>query len=785
METNLRLEYAISTLVRFRKLWIIPAVAGLVLSLLYVFFIRSETWTARQTLIVRDDMLGQSLKPGQFSSLESMKSAQETILEIARRPEVIRSVLTTLGPKSKGLFFDASQFPDAATIEEVQGLISLSAPNGAEFGKTEVMTLNAKSSSPERSLQFIELLLAEMEKNINEVRRSRLQSMESELLLARNGARSALELSMEKLRGMEDTLGADIGTMNGLNSTQPGDTFAKAEISQILIEQRAAQVQLDSAISAQQLLNEAKLNPERVVTTSTDFLKAEPKLQALSKSLVDAQKAYADNTGRFEDLHPAVQSSRQTVRVMREQIFQELESLSLSLNSQITELQQRIARLAGLADQHRARLVELGSKRVDHLAVNGEVTKKSEVFNQFESRLSEVQSLRASTGNVAWLTRIGAPQLATRPDGMGKKSLVLVGGFCGLMMGLGLIMLVAPPLDSLPLAIDVAEPTASVIQSVTTATSSTSNKGVELAKSMARKFKRPHPDPRPSDPVLIPDVSNIQSLSSTEHLSASARGTKLNPTTTSPVVPLESSWQKNPQRFEKFLTAKDSAAQPEQESQVSTARAAESFPVQSQAAAEIEPVEMSPQPIAHNLLDELRANRAQQTAPKIGRNMTSQMSTGDTPVRSAPQRPFDVAKSAERFGHPATGSEFVSNYQSTNSSPIDEPFAAPQKSFEIEQHAPQTPPLTADHALEVAAITKALGESLGNPFLKNWTGSTAATPPTPVAEQVAEITPMPTTPKRTLTPIQIRSTTPSTPIPDQIKNLAESIASFAQPTKRT
>ncbi len=785
METNLRLEYAISTLVRFRKLWIIPAVAGLVLSLLYVFFVRSETWTARQTLIVRDDMLGQSLKPGQFSSLESMKSAQETILEIARRPEVIRSVLTTLGPKSKGLFFNASRYPDAATIEDVQGLISLSAPNGAEFGKTEVMTLNAKSSSPERSQRFIELLLEEMEKNINEVRMSRLQSMESELLLARNGARAALELSMEKLRVMEDTLGADIGTMNGLNSAQPGDTFAKSEISQILVEQRAAQVQLDSALSAQQQLNEAKLNPERVFTTSANFLQTEPKLQALSKSLVDAQKAYADNTGRFEDLHPAVRSSRETVRVMREQIFQELESLSLSLNSQITELQQRIARLDGLADQHRARLVELGSKRVDHLAVNGEFIKKSEVFNQFESRLSEVRSLRASTGNVAWLTRIGAPQLATRPDGMGKKSLVLVGGFCGLMMGLGLIMLVAPPLDVLPAAVGVAEPTASIKQSISAATSSALDKGVSLAKSLVGKLKRPQPDQRPSDPVMIPDVSNFQSLSPWDHLSASIGEPKLKPTAALKVDPLESIWQKNPHRFEKLLPAKERAAQPEPESQVSTAHAAESVPVESQTVAEIEPVEIDPLPIANSLLDELRAHRAKQTAPKIGKgDTTTQIPTGDTPRRPTPLRPFDLAKSADHFGSPVTGFELVSSEQGTDRSQTDGSFTAVRKSVEIAQDAPTSALLVTEQALEVAAITKALGESLGNPFLKNRHGSTPATPTTPVAELVDEITLIPTTSKLPLTPIQVRSATPSVPIPDQIKSLAESIASLAQPVKR-
>ena len=48
-------------------------------------------------------------------------------------------------------------------MENVQGMISFSAPNGGEFGKTEVIILNTKSTSPERSRKFIEILLDEMD----------------------------------------------------------------------------------------------------------------------------------------------------------------------------------------------------------------------------------------------------------------------------------------------------------------------------------------------------------------------------------------------------------------------------------------------------------------------------------------------------------------------------------------------------------------------------------------------------------------------------------------------
>jgi hypothetical protein len=548
MEPNQRLEYIVSNLIRFRKLWIIPAAVGVLLALVYVLSIRTDTWSARQSLIVRDDLLGQSFKPGQFNSLESMKSAQETILEIARKPQTIRTVLEHLGPEKDGLFSQASQYPDDKTIEEVQGMISFSAPNGAEFGKTEVIILNAKSSTPERSLAFTRLLLDEIDVRISDVRAMRLQSMESELKQARDGAALSLKHSVDRLRKMEGVLGADIGTMNGLISDQPNDSSAKTEIHQIRIEKRTSQIELDAAIEAQALLAAAKENPEKMLVMSADFLTSQPMLEKLQKSLVDAQQAYANNFGRYEPAHPAVQSSIQTIEAMRRQIYLELDNITRSVESRIGELQTRIARLNALIDAETDKLASLGSQRIDHRTINSEVTKKTEIYNLAESRLAEVQALAMSTGQVEWLTRMGEPQLSTRPDGMGKKAIVMAGGFCGLMFGLGMVMLVAPPMETrvtgrpgrrsdLPKRVTEADesikvsdtdsqtlspasdrpyqpaptldeifgPTAaSAIHSASAATAATVSRGVSLARSALEKTL---PKSDPTESVEIPHVS--------------------------------------------------------------------------------------------------------------------------------------------------------------------------------------------------------------------------------------------------------------------------------------
>ena len=234
METNQRLEYVTSTLFRYHKLWLYPAIAGVALAVVYVFFFKSPVWTARQALTTRDNLLGQVYKPGQFSSLELMKSAQETILEVARKPQVIRNALTRLGPPSTNMLptFNSS-WPSEEAIEDAQGMITFSAPNGAEFGKTENFILNVKSSSRDRARKLIGLLMDEIDDKISEVRDRKLQSMESELVQTRDAAFLSLEKSTRKLRAMEDKLGADVSTMNGLNNTLAGDDSVKRELSQI------------------------------------------------------------------------------------------------------------------------------------------------------------------------------------------------------------------------------------------------------------------------------------------------------------------------------------------------------------------------------------------------------------------------------------------------------------------------------------------------------------------------------------------------------------------------
>lgn len=195
------------------------------------------------------------------------------------------------------------------------------------------------------------------------------------------------------------------------------------------------------------MLGIAKLNPQSSLATSSDFLNSHPTLQVMQRSLVESMQALAEFKGGLQPLHPKVQSRARTVQAIHDQIHQEIESLSRTVESDISVAKSRIVRLEGLAQRETDRLVSLGASRVDHLTINAEVVKKQELLLLAQAELAEVQSLRLATGKVNWLTRIDLPQVGTRPDGMGKKSTVIGGAMCGLMLGIGLLMLIAPPME--------------------------------------------------------------------------------------------------------------------------------------------------------------------------------------------------------------------------------------------------------------------------------------------------------------------------------------------------
>lgn len=448
MESKNRLEYIVHSLIEFRKLWLLTAIAGLGLATFYAFFIQGETWTSRQTMIIRDDLLGQPFKPGSFISEEAMKSAQETVLETARRPEVIRTTLEKLGPETKGLFGfvgNASNWPSDQDVEDFRGAVSFESANGGEFGKSEVIVLATQGSSPQRAIDFISILTEEIDAKLSEIRADRFESMEAELRATRESTLLSRKALQTEVMGMERELGIDITLVRSMNERSVGSPSAfETKLNEIYQDMRAANKELQEKTSHRQFLANAQGGSDEL-PTSSELLASQPILSELVTSLAKAKQDLAEIEGQFNPAYPPYQDSLRKVRSTQNQIRKLIPTIIGGLDNQIEVLEQRIATYQSLLDENAMKIANISQKRVPYATLTSELEKLNEDYSEASTRLTRMKSRKSASASIRLLTRIGEPWVGTRADGLGKRMLSLVGAIAGLVIGLGLVLIVAPP----------------------------------------------------------------------------------------------------------------------------------------------------------------------------------------------------------------------------------------------------------------------------------------------------------------------------------------------------
>ena len=435
-----RISHLISTLQRYFPLLIVPAIAGLVLALVYAFLLMPETWTARQSFLIRDDLSGTAYKPGRFDSEESRKSAQETILEVARRPLVVRNVLEELGPESS---MAGSTWITDEVIEETQKVIDISAPNGAEFGKTDAIVLTAKSSTRERTRKFIELLSEEIMTQTNRIRSLRFESMESELYQAYQAADQARDDAIDRLDELDQRLGSDFGFLSLQGTQTSGVEAIKSEILR-------KQDELEKAESVFAALLKAFDNPADVAQLPSEVLVAQPTLEKTMSKLIDLREQLHLAKGTLTNRHARVRSLAKAMEFSQQQLYDSLTGEMAGVQADIALKKKQLARLKNRIEELKARLIRLSKSRSEHLALTTQVQQLGEAANRAKTTWTETKSRAKAARTIGLITPTDVAQVNSRPDGIGKKVVALAGLLGGLMVGAGLILLIAPPMAPQP-----------------------------------------------------------------------------------------------------------------------------------------------------------------------------------------------------------------------------------------------------------------------------------------------------------------------------------------------
>ena len=443
MTTNAPAQSVIDTLVTHRKWLLAPTLICTLLALCYVLF-AEKSYTSRQSLIVRDDLVGSSFKPGKFNSLDSLKSIQETILEVARRPHVIRTALEQLGPSG---FTSESAWLGEQNIEVMQGRVQISAPNGAEFGSTETIVLSVQQNSRERAGKYIVYLLEEIEQNLQKVRGLQFASMQKELEQSAEVAEGSYFESANQLRSFEQNIGSDLITLLSLNDAQQGTNVLQSELGSLNVEQRQAWSEMESVKKQIQILGEVAHSPDSILEVPQELLELQPTLASLARGLNEAILAYSKSQGRYQPQHPRVREDKREVADIRQRVSAKLSRTIGSLQSQLELRVGKYDRITQIINQKRQRLSELSSLRVDYNTLRKQVDKKREMNAKAQSTLAEISSLGESARHVSLISKIHEPQTELYADGLSSKAILFGSMIAGLLIGLGLVMFVAPTDD--------------------------------------------------------------------------------------------------------------------------------------------------------------------------------------------------------------------------------------------------------------------------------------------------------------------------------------------------
>lgn len=418
------------------------------LGILYILFLKQDQFLASQAILVRDEANGAVMRLGRFQSQAEMKAAQETTLEMAKSHQVVREALNKIGPEPSLFSFSSgptAAFPSTRQIEDfAKESISIHAPKGTEFGVTEVIYIDIKSSTQERSLALNQALCDALESRLQQVRTVRADSVIAELSYARDAAKAELLTATDRLHAMEREAGTDLSDLRGMTDMISGSSSARLEYDQIKNELRQTEQSLQQLQSDRDLLRKAIVDPTSFVVAPSALLNSQPGLKRLREGLVDAQISGSQLSGKFTDEHPLVVASNSAQTTIVQRFSRELRASIESIEADIAVIERKRERLETQRVTLEDRLSRLADRRALYANLAADVKSRNAILENAEKELAEATAARDSSKSTSLLTRLDAPIVSDKPIGPGKTTLAVICTAAGLAFGLGIVFLITP-----------------------------------------------------------------------------------------------------------------------------------------------------------------------------------------------------------------------------------------------------------------------------------------------------------------------------------------------------
>lgn len=428
-----------------RRSWlIVPTVSFTLIAVVYALF-KQDYWTATQALYVRNESIGQNTPFGRFESVDAMQTAQETILEVAHQKNVLREALRSVGPRKK--FWSKRKqeaWPTDENLEEFRKCVTIAAPHGAQFGRTEMIYLTVKAERVARAEELATAVTDQLVQHLRDMRRQKYKGILDELCTSTAIAQTELEKSVLKLAQLDKKLGSDVVEMRVINNASQGDGTLRRSLGEIRAEIRGAEADYSRKKMDRDQLVALIDEPAKLLALPSDLLDARPTLRRLKDSLVDAQVNVAQLSGEYNGKHPRMQAAVYAEQQVRQRVYEEIRDSVQNIDVELQLAQARVVQLRELMKQYESRFSDLSEERTAYNRLTQDVESKTAVVQQLEKDLATARANLATASSVSLVQKVDQPVASSRPVGPGGKSIVFAGMVGGLFVGLGLIWLAEP-----------------------------------------------------------------------------------------------------------------------------------------------------------------------------------------------------------------------------------------------------------------------------------------------------------------------------------------------------
>lgn len=431
----------LAVLKNYRYRWMLPAIVITLAAATYAF-VRTPTWQAAQALVVRGDAGATNQTPGKFSQPEEMRVAQETVLEIARGRSVLTAALEEVGPAADAE--NTANFPSAKDVEALRKAVSVTAPNGAEFGTTEIFYLNAKADDRERALRLTAAISSQLKKHFQQLVDQKAKSVTLELEKSVRLAQAELGESTAQLADLEAGVGADLADLRSMSKLSSSGISLQAAMTTLDDELREAKVAEESNATLLEMLQAAQQDSRALLAMPNTLLEKLPVLRRLKEGLVDAQLRTAELLGSMSHEHPRVRGAVANEQEVAAHILRELPVAIRSIEVERKLARIKIASIERQLADARSRMQHLAAVRAEHSQLSAQVERDTQQVRQAESRLAESRSLEAGAQAANLISLVDSPDTGTRPLGPGKAVVIGVGMIGGLLVGFAVLFLTVP-----------------------------------------------------------------------------------------------------------------------------------------------------------------------------------------------------------------------------------------------------------------------------------------------------------------------------------------------------